>query len=134
DLDASIFVDESHVRFPPCQILVAHQLRLAGILCGTADGDNRTLYISDTLKPWYCPEVVLYESVDDPTQGARINLPDVPVGMAVHGTDLIVFFQRQAWRLAGIDPSTWEFQKWLDTGCASHRTIRSYKYSLIWLA
>lgn len=133
-VDTTVAVDDAVVRFPPCQILVGHQLRLCGILCATSEGDTRTLYLSDFEKPWTCTNVGPLDQVDDPTEGARIPLQDTPTGLTVYGNVLIVWFQNQAWRLIGDNPNNWSFDKWLTVGCSAHRTARVYRTSLVWLA
>lgn len=133
-VDTSLAVDASVVRFPPCQLLVGHQLRLCGILCAAAEGDTKTLYLSDYQKPWSCANVGPLDQVDDPTLGARIPLQDVPTGLIPYGNVLIVWFANQAWRVIGDNPNNWSFDKWLNIGCVSHRTAKVYRTALIWLA
>ena len=133
-VDTSQAVDASVVRFPPCQILASHQIRLCGILCETSEGDSRTLYLSDYQKPWTCADVAPLDQVSDPTLGARIPLQDTPTGLITYGNVLIVWFANQAWRLIGDNPNNWSFDRWLNVGCVAHRTARVYRTALVWLA
>jgi len=132
-VDTSVVLDTSIVRFPPCKYLVNFQERLAGIFCGTSEGDKKTLYISDYQIPEICRLISPLDEVDDPTFGMRIPIPDEAVGLAVLGNVLIVFCRGTAYRLIGDNPNNWSFDKWIDNGCMSHRTIQVYRNFLFWL-
>ncbi len=132
-VDTSLVLDEVAVRFPPCQILVNFQERLAGILSDSSEGDNQTLYVSNYQEPEYCPLIAPLDGVDNPVFGARFPLPDAPVGLANLGNVLIVFLRGSAYRLIGQDPNNWDLHKWHDHGTVAHRSIQTYKNMMLWL-
>jgi hypothetical protein len=136
--DASLItgteLDTETKRFPPCRFLANHQERLCGVYSGSSEGDTSTLYISNYQEPENCPLIAPLDEVDDPTQGIRIPLTSSGTAIASFGNVLLVWTKGTCYRLTGDNPNNWSFDKWLDTGCVSHRTVRSHRNLLLWLA
>jgi hypothetical protein len=127
-------LDELTRRFPPCQVLVNHQERLAGVRCAVSgEGNMRTLYLSNYGEPEVCPEVAPLDEVDNPVHGARIPLQDEAVGLATWGNVLLIFLRGSAYRLIGDNPNNWSLDKWIDVGCSAHRSIVTYQNMCFWL-
>jgi hypothetical protein len=123
-------------RFPPCRYLIAHQNRLIGAGCNTVEGDKQTVYISNYQQPWYCP---ILPDFDDPNQGTRIPLQGPAAGEITgihsHGDRVAVFTGGAAYLLTTSDQLLdYALHRFSDHGCVAHRTIRSVRDMLIWLA
>jgi hypothetical protein len=133
-ISAGTELDTSTVRFPPVRYLVNHQERLCGVYSGASEGDTDTLYVSNFQEPEVCPLIAPLDEVDDPTQGIRIPLAASGTAVCSFGNALLVWTKGACYRLTGDNPNNWSFDKWLDNGCISHRTVRSHRNMLLWLA
>jgi hypothetical protein len=123
-------------RLPPCRLLIAHQNRLIGALSTHADGDRQTVYISNYREPWYCP---VFPDLDDPNDGTRIALQEPGAGqitgLCSHGDKVAVFTGNAAYLLTTSDQLLdFTLYRFASHGCVAHRTIKSVKDMLIWLA
>lgn len=133
DVDLTNELETGNVRFPPCQYMVNHQERLCGIGNTTEDDGPTTLFISNFQEPELCPLVVPLDEVDDPNQGIRIPIASSGTAIGSFGNVLLVWTKSACYRLTGDNPNNWSFDKWLDVGCVSHRTVRQYRNMLFWL-
>lgn len=133
DVDTTIVLDETVVGFPPCKYLANFQDRLVGMFCATSEGDRKTLYISDYQIPEICRIIAPLDEVDDPSFGMRIPVPDEGTGLVVLGNVLLIFCRGSAYRLIGDNPNNWSFDKWIDIGCMSHRSLQVYRNLLFWM-
>lgn len=123
-------------RIPPCRFLIAHQNRLVGAFCTTAEGDQQTIYVSNFREPWYSP---LVPDTNDPTQGGRFPLQGPAAGeitgLASHGSQIYAFTSDAAWVLTTSDQLLdWTLHRFANNGCVAHRTIASVKDLIIWAA
>jgi len=133
DIDTTLALDTSTVRFPPCRYLVNFQERLAGAHCESSEGDKHTLYVSNYQIPEDCPLVAPLDQVDDPTFGIRVPLPDDITALVAWGNVLLVWLRGVCYRLIGDNPNNWSLDKWIDVGCVAHRSFGSYRNALMWL-
>lgn len=135
DLTGQATLVTGNTRFPPCRILVLHDGRLMGADCRTADGDRRTVYISNFDDPAFSPAS---PNLDDPNQGTRIELSGptagIITGLGSHGERLVVFTADASFVLTGDNPIDYRLPPFANTGCVAHRTICSHRNTLFWLA
>lgn len=123
-------------RMPPVRFLTAHQNRLIGAFCTAAEGDKQTVYISKSREPWYCP---VLPDVEDPNEGTRIALQGPGAGeitgLCSHGDKVAVFTADAAFLLVTSDQLLdYALHRFTDHGCVAHRTIKSVRDMLLWLA
>lgn len=123
-------------RFPPSRFLIPHQNRLVGAFCTTAEGDRQTVYISKSREPWYCP---LLPDVEDPSDGTRITLQGPGAGeitgLCSHGDKVAVFTADAMFLLVTSDQLLdYALHRFTNHGCVAHRTIKSVRDMLLWLA
>lgn len=124
-----------NTRFPPCALLIEHHHRLIGADCRTADGNRRTVYISNFGAPYYAP---LSPDLEEPSQGTQIELSGrvagIVTGLASHGDKVWVFTATNLYVLGGEQPLDFSLLPFAEVGCAAHRTLVSLRDALYWLA
>jgi hypothetical protein len=133
DVDTLVELETATVRFPPCRYLVNHQERLVGAFSDSDEGDTRTVYLSNFQVPETCPLIAPLDAVDDPVFGARIPVEDTVTALETFGNVLLVWTAGACYRLEGDNPNNWTFNKWIDNGCVSHRSVASHRNTLVWL-
>lgn len=135
DLTGNTELSTGRASLPPCRYLVEHHHRLCGAGSVGADGDERTLYISNFGEPEVAPASPDLSLV---TQGTRIPLSGEVDGkimaLASHGDKLWVWTATAMFALTGDMPLDYSLQPFAQVGCVAHRTACSLKDSLYWLA
>ncbi|MGH7474197.1 MAG: hypothetical protein ACREJW_09660, partial [Candidatus Methylomirabilales bacterium] len=135
DADLVTLIVLNNTRFPPTRYLAAHQNRLVGAHCETAEGDLRTVYVSNAHEPYFCP---VLPDLENPDQGTRITLQDPNAGeitgLHSHGDRVMVFTATAAYVLITTDQLLdWVLHRFSNHGCVAHRTIASTLDVAIWL-
>jgi Concanavalin A-like lectin/glucanases superfamily len=133
--DLSRLLVVGNTRFPPCRYLIEHQDRMMGAHTLTSEGDKSTLHISNYREPWYSP---VAPNLEDPSQGTRATISnkadDEITGLCSHGGLVGLFTSSEGYLLLGVDPNDFRLQRFSNHGCVAHRTIKSVRSQLIWLA
>lgn len=133
--DLSRLLVVGNTRFPPCRYLIEHQDRMMGAHSLTSEGNKSTLYISNYREPWYSPAA---PDLEDPSQGTRATISnradDEITGLCSHGGVVGLFSSSEGYLLLGVEPNDFRLQRFSNHGCVAHRTIKSVRSQLIWLA
>lgn len=128
-------IPEGRDRLPPCNKIIEHHHRLYAAGCLTADGDERTVYISNFGEGEISPAAPDLEIV---TQGTRIPLSGSVDGritaLASHGDKVWVWTSAHMFALTGDLALDFSLQPFAAIGCTAHRTCCSLKDALYWLA
>lgn len=121
---------EENVATPPLKYMAEHNGRLVG-----ANGTDNELVISNKFEHYYSPEA---PDVEDVLQGGRDRLQGkgggVITGVATHGAFCAVFTGSAGHFLTGDAPLDFAVNRFSNHGCVAHRTIKSTRNWLIWLA
>lgn len=132
DVDLGAELNLFNAKMPPIKYSCEHNSRWIG--CGNA-ADKQTVFISNKFEPWYCPES---PDTEDPLQGTRAKLQGRAagegLGVCSHGAYVAVFTGGAGYFLTGDEPLDFALTKFCDHGCVAHRTIKSVRGLLIWLA